>query len=130
MKTLTIALSTLLFLTGCAAQSKMEIAYGESKCPDGHNDNIPPLIIRVAPQYPIDAARDNLEGYVQMEFDVSEHGSTTNINVTESFPDNAFVYSAKKALSKWKFKPAVKDGVAVAVECLNIRLDFQLGHLG
>lgn len=130
MKTLTIAFSTLLFLTSCAAQPKMEIAYGEPKCQEGVTNDVPGLIIRVAPQYPVDAARNNLEGYVQMEFDVTAQGSTANINVTESFPEKVFVNAAKKALSKWKFRPAVKNGVAVPVECLNIQLDFKLNHLG
>jgi periplasmic protein TonB len=84
-------------------------------------------IVRIAPKYPISAARDGVEGYVKMVFDVNKVGQTTNINAIESAPADVFVKEAINALAKWKYKPSLVNGVVMTTSCLTVQLDFKLG---
>lgn len=79
------------------------------------------------PTYPIDAARNRIEGYVRMSFDISESGEPVNIKVIKSVPEQVFDKAAIKALSKWKYAPKVVNGVAVIQKGLKVQLDFKLG---
>jgi protein TonB len=79
------------------------------------------------PTYPIHAARNNIEGYVQMSLDISESGNPVNIKVLKSEPEQIFDKAAVKALSNWKYAPKVVNGVAVVQKDLEVRLDFKLG---
>lgn len=78
------------------------------------------------PTYPIHAARNRIEGYVQMSFDISESGDPINIKVLKSVPEQIFDKAAVKALSNWKYAPKVVNGVAVVQKDLEVRLDFKL----
>ena len=79
------------------------------------------------PTYPIYAARNKIEGYVQMSFDISESGNPINIKVQKSVPEQIFDKAAIKALSNWKYAPKVVNGVPVEQKDLEVRLDFKLG---
>tara|TARA_Y100000034_G_C6569838_1_gene246922 strand:- start:143 stop:475 length:333 start_codon:yes stop_codon:yes gene_type:complete len=67
-----------------------------------------------------------LEGWVRMSFEVTETGSTDNIQILDSSPAGKFDSEAIKALSKWKYKPKIVDGVAVRQTDLKVQLDFVL----
>ncbi|MGA4607244.1 energy transducer TonB [Pseudoalteromonas maricaloris] len=79
------------------------------------------------PTYPAYAARNRIEGYVQMSFDISESGKPINIQVLKSVPEQVFDKAAIKALSNWKYAPKVENGVAVIQKDLKVQLDFTLG---
>lgn len=66
------------------------------------------------------------EGWVRMSFDITESGATDNIKILDSSPLGKFDNEAIKALSKWKYKPKVVDGVAVRQTDLKVQLDFVL----
>jgi protein TonB len=78
------------------------------------------------PTYPIHAARNRIEGYVQMSFDISESGDPINIKIIKSVPEQVFDKAAVKALSNWKYAPKVVNGNAVKQKDLEVRLDFKL----
>ncbi|WP_158589036.1 TonB family protein [Alginatibacterium sediminis] len=61
-------------------------------------------VSRVEPSYPRNARRRKIEGYVLLEFNVSNHGITQNIQVLDSSPKNIFDKAAVEAVSKWKYK--------------------------
>ena len=82
---------------------------------------------RFRPKHAIHAARNRIEGYVQMNFDISESGDPINIKVIKSVPEQVFDKAAVKALSNWKYAPKVVDGIAVKQKNLEVRLDFKLG---
>jgi TonB family protein len=67
-----------------------------------------------------------LEGWVRMSFDITESGTTDNIKILDSSPSGKFDSEAVKALSKWKYKPKVVDGIAVRQTDLKVQLDFVL----
>lgn len=67
-------------------------------------------LVRIEPQYPREAARGKIEGYVKVEFTVLEDGSVTDVDVLESDPPRVFDREAVRAILKWKFKPRIVDG--------------------
>jgi len=73
-----------------------------------------PLIplVRVSPTYPTIARQAGLEGWVLVQFDVLASGNVSNIRIVES-SDRIFEKSARKAASRFRFKPRVNDGVAL-----------------
>lgn len=85
-------------------------------------------IKRVPPKYPINAARDGKEGWVQLSFVVEPDGSTSNIIVEDS-SNEAFEKYALRSIKKWKYSPATKDGKPIQ-QCRNqVQLDFKLSNI-
>ena len=82
-------------------------------------------IVKVAPVYPTRAASRGLEGYVIVEFTVTETGSTRDIFVVES-TSSLFERAAVEAAGKFKYKPRVIDGNPVAVAGVRNKITFQL----
>lgn len=88
------------------------------------SDMIP--IVKVAPQYPRQAAMKGIEGFVEMLGDIQPDGSVTNVRVVNSNPRRIFDRTAVRAFSKYKYKPPIKDGKPYAVKGHGVRLNFNL----
>ena len=80
----------------------------------------------VAARYPAIAIDRNLEGYVDVIFDITPTGTTANVRVVAAEPARVFNRSAVKAVKKWKYRPQVEGGVAVAVTGVVARVHFEL----
>lgn len=83
-------------------------------------------VVQVAPQYPIVAARDGVEGYVVVEFDINQMGAVVNAKVIDAQPKRTFDRSAIQAIKGWKYKPKIEQGNAVSQHRQQVRLDFSL----
>lgn len=83
-------------------------------------------IVRIEPRYPAQAARDGIEGWVELSFTIDEVGGVIDVDVIDSQPKRIFDREAKKALSKWKYKPKIVDGKPVKQPGLTVKLDFSL----
>lgn len=70
-------------------------------------------IVRINPIYPRDAAMNGIEGWVTLEFTITETGTVKSPKVIDANPPRIFNREAMRAILKWKFKPRVVDGVAV-----------------
>lgn len=70
-------------------------------------------LVRVAPVYPSRALTYGIEGYVVVQFDVTADGQVANVVIIES-TDSVFDSAAIKAAERFKFKPRVVDGLALA----------------
>jgi len=66
---------------------------------------------RVQPKYPRREADLKLAGWVELRFLVNTEGKTESIQVTDSEPKGSFEKAATKAISKWRFKPIMVDGI-------------------
>ncbi len=109
-------------------QRKLDLYYGEKLEPvDTSVDGEYLPIIRVEPNYPKEAADADIEGYVIVEFTVTEYGGTDAIKVVEAVPASVFDQSAIRAVRRWKYKPRVLNGVAVAVPGVRTQLTYSLG---
>jgi protein TonB len=91
-------------------------------------DIIPVVVIR--PVYPRDAAISGIEGWVKIEFTITEAGTVKDPQVVDAKPARVFNRAAIRAILKWKFKPRVVDGVAVdrrASQIIDFTLDDSAG---
>jgi len=87
-------------------------------------DIIPIVVIR--PMYPRDAAMQGIEGWVKVEFIITENGTVKDPRVIDAEPARIFNREALRAILKWKFKPRVVEGVAVerpATQIIEFNLD-------
>ena len=67
------------------------------------------------PRYPDSLKREGVSGVVAVTSVIDETGAVSSTTVAKSsHPD--FERPAMEAVSKWKFKPAKKDGAAVKVK--------------
>ncbi len=89
----------------------------------GDGDLIP--LVRIAPRYPRKAALAKKEGWVKVEFIVTELGTVTDVNVVDAEPRRLFDRAAKKAIMKWKFKPSIVDGKPVPRKMVQV-IEFKL----
>ena len=85
-------------------------------------------LVRIAPQYPRDAQMNMIEGYVTIEFTITETGSVRDPRVVESRPPRVFDRAAIRAILRWKFKPRVVDGTAIARRATQT-IEFNLDDL-
>ena len=92
----------------------------------GSGDRTATLANPIAARYPSIALEKSLEGYVDVIFDITPTGSTTNVRVLAAEPARVFNRNAVKAVKKWKYRPQVEDGVAVAVTGVVARVHFEL----
>lgn len=84
-------------------------------------------IVKVSPRYPEDLASKGIEGYVRLKYTVTENGNTKDIVVVNS-SHPGFERSAVNAARKFKFKPRVIDGEAVAVLDVYNLIEFKLAE--
>jgi protein TonB len=80
---------------------------------------------RIPPQYPRDAARNGITGWVQLEVLVNADGTVRSARVIQSNPRGLFEAAAVQAVLRWKFKPKVVNGQPVAQKGAQ-RIEFNL----
>jgi protein TonB len=71
------------------------------------------LLSTVEPVYPADAFRNRIEGWVEVEFTVSEQGTVRDVDVVEANPRGIFESAASQAISAWRYRPRVVNGQPV-----------------
>ncbi len=79
----------------------------------------------IQPMYPPQAARNKIEGWVEVEFTVTALGTVTNAKIINSKPRRVFDAATLRALRKSKFKPLMVDGKARAQKAVQI-IEFKL----
>ena len=84
-------------------------------------------VSRTPPQYPYQATRRRIEGWVRLSFLVTETGSVEDVVLLESEPEGIFDRAAVRAVSKWKFKPRIVDGQPVAARAEQV-VEFRLNE--
>lgn len=92
--------------------------------PTSDADEIP--LVRVEPQYPRIAAQDRIEGWVRIRFDVNPSGRVINPVVVAAKPMNVFNQAALQAVKRWRYRPKVRNGVAVERKGIVVKLTFKL----
>ncbi|PCJ38501.1 MAG: hypothetical protein COA99_11835 [Moraxellaceae bacterium] len=83
-------------------------------------------IVKVAPNYPALAARRGIEGFVILEYTVTHQGTTKDIVVIEAKPSSIFNRNAIRSARRYKYKPRMKDGVAVDVHGVRTIINFEM----
>lgn len=107
-----------------AVQVQSKVDLGGAGGFSGDGEYLP--IIKVQPIYPRRALQRGLEGYVLLEFVVTETGSVRDPVVIKSDPPNIFDRAAINAALKFKYKPKMVDGKPVAVAGVRNNIKFEL----
>lgn len=82
------------------------------------------IIKRIEPKYPINAAKNKVEGSVALSFDILPNGSLANILVVKGQPEKIFDKVAIRALENWLYKPSVHGFTNMSVQ-----LDFAMDEV-
>lgn len=90
----------------------------------GQVDSAPEPLYRPPPEYTEEARNAKLQGTVLLYVEIDERGMTRNIRVLRPL-GLGLDEKAVEAVSKWRFKPGVKDGHAVTVGA-TIEVNFRL----
>lgn len=85
-------------------------------------------IVRSEPKYPITAARQGIEGWVQLHFTIAPNGQVTHATVVNAQPKRIFNKQALRAIKRWKYRPKIVDGQAIAQPNQNVVLEFKLSQ--
>lgn len=83
-------------------------------------------IVRIEPKYPVQAARDGINGWVQLRFSIMEDGSVDEVEVINAEPKRVFDREAIRALKRWKYSPKIENGKALKQPGQKVQLDFNL----
>ncbi|GHE83826.1 energy transducer TonB [Thalassotalea profundi] len=90
----------------------------------------PEPIERINPKYPINAAREQREGWTKMSFVVEKDGSVSNAVVIESSGSSDFDKQSLKAVKQWQYSPAIENGQPIQ-QCINtVKMDFKMSRDG
>jgi len=99
------------------------------------NDPKPPAIekydrdaeplVRIPPFMSRQALKGKYSGHCNLKFDVSTTGSPENIEVGYCTRDY-FRQSSIEALAKWKYNPAIRNGVAVPRKNVQTKITYRI----
>lgn len=84
--------------------------------------------VMLAPDYPRRALARGIEGFVDIQYDVTAYGTTENLQVLYAEPENIFDSAALRAVAKWKFRPQIIDDEPVPTRGLRERVRFTIAQ--
>jgi TonB family protein len=94
------------------------IRFAELKGSEEKGELSAPLAIqKVDPAYPIELMRRNVGGTVSLYAVIHSDGTVGDVRVLRGVDDQLDKY-ARAALSRWRFRPATKNGNPVAIEAV------------
>ncbi len=76
----------------------------------------PQPLRRPPPHYPATAYRQNVSGWVTLNFTVNRQGHPVDIHILAAHPPGLFDQAARKAVHQWRFTPAMRDGHSVTAQ--------------
>ena len=82
--------------------------------------------VMIAPVYPRRALERGIEGFVDVSYDVTAYGTTTNLAVLHAQPEGVFEKAALAAVARWKFRPQIIDEEPVPAPGQRERLRFTI----
>ena len=85
----------------------------------------PAPVVRIEPRYPLQAAQNRIEGFVQLQFNIASDGRPIDIQVLHAQPENVFEKESIRALERWRYQPSSD---ASANQGLKVQLTFTLDH--
>lgn len=119
----------LLDITPHSERPTIALAGPSLESPAGADKAATPLV-RIEPKYPPVAAREGINGWVQLRFNIAADGRVTDVRVLAAEPRRVFEQEAIRALKNWKYQPKLENGRAVAQSDLEVQLDFRLDQQG
>jgi protein TonB len=95
--------------------------------PTGGIDREPIPLVRMDPDYPARAIATETEGWVQVQFTITNKGTVKDARVVAAEPRGIFEEAALNAITRWRYNPKIEGAVAVERVGLQTVIRFQLG---
>jgi TonB family protein len=83
------------------------------------------LVKRINPAYPRKAEQEKIEGWVELDFTVTESGEVKDIAVHAANPPGVFNQAAIGAMAQWRYQPVLHDATP-RPQRARIRIRFAL----
>jgi hypothetical protein len=90
----------------------------------------PEVISKPAPTYPPDAISDWSEGWAAFEFTIAPDGATKDIVLRDFLGPAGFALSSADRLKSWRYRSAMRNGVAVETYGYNVEVTFVFEDTG
>jgi len=74
------------------------------------SDRGPVPQVRIEPDYPESARAHGIEGWVKFSFTVASDGSVKDVVILDAQPSRIWDSATIRAVSTWKYQPAIRDG--------------------
>lgn len=97
----------------CLAKVSMDLPLPKSHYNMGELDSPLTPLVKIPPVYPMLATRRGIEGYVTVEFIVTQKGLVEQIRIIEATPEQIFDKSVINCVSHWKFAPGTFEGLPI-----------------
>lgn len=81
----------------------------------GDNYTAPEYLTGEKPHYPQRAERNGWEGTVLLSLSINTNGEIEKVGITKTSGYALLDHQARKSVSAWRFKPARRNGVAIAI---------------
>ena len=107
-----------------SAGGSLVLHFSELKEGETHGDLFAPVVTRVvAPGYPLELMRQNVQGTVELSAVIGSDGSVSEVRVLNSV-DARLEEHARSALLRWQFLPALRNGQPVPLQAV-VRMPFK-----
>ena len=108
------------------APPRPAVESSKAPIPVGEKVQPPRVIYRVAPEYPLLAHQDGIQGEVIISAVIDSKGNVVDMKIVSG---PALLYeAAMKALARWKFEPTYLNGEPVAIRW-NATVNFRIGAM-
>ncbi len=116
-------------LASIAAEPVIEEVSLEQAEPESAKITPAKLVKRTAPSYPRNASQRNIEGWVELSFDIDTQGKPKDIEILAAEPSGIFEREALRSVKKWRFEPAwneqTNEPVIATVESTKVTFKLQ-----
>jgi len=82
--------------------------------------------LRIEPDFPAQAKARGIQGSITFRFTVAKDGSVKDIEILASEPPHVWDSATIRAVSNWKYQPAIKDGRPVEQVGLVVTYRYEL----
>ncbi|MDE2156236.1 MAG: energy transducer TonB [Xanthomonadaceae bacterium] len=101
---------------GTPAASEATAAAGTANSAGAGQNSEAVLLAGSVPRYPREALRTHQSGWVVVSFTIEPNGRTSDVTVVSAEPRRVFDRAAMDAVNRYRFKPAMRNGVAVSTQ--------------
>jgi TonB family protein len=107
-----------------SAGGSLVMHFSELQEGERQGDLFAPVVTRaVAPGYPLELMRENVQGTVELSAVIRSDGSVGDVRVLNEVDDRLEAY-ARDALQRWQFLPALRNGNPVALQAV-VKIPFK-----
>ena len=113
----------LLFILLSACQSQSVFVH-----PAQTGENEYKIVKVYPPVFPEDLRRQNIEGWVIVEFSLNEQGLVDKAEVIDELPTDVFSEEALKSVRKTVYRAATKNGQPIRTDGIQTKVSFKLTY--